>query len=116
MERTETFEEMKERILHANALLDDLRQVERIIDFIGAYGGEDNEDHPMQLELRARFYPDDCLTNPDVDIREACYEDKTFLLATLMGPHLEEILADYQRLILGKIKEAAGKRIIHKDD
>ena len=115
MERTETFEEMKERILHANALLDDLRQVERIIDFIGAYGGEDNEDHPMQLELRARFYPDDCLTDPDVGIREACYEDKTFSLATLMGPHLEGILSDYRQLLLGKIEKAAGKRI-SKDD
>ena len=115
MERTETFEEMKERILHANALLDELRQVERIIDFIGAYGGEDNEDHPMQLELRARFYPDDCLTDPDVDIREACYEDNTFSLATLMGPHLEGILADYRQLLMGEIEKAAGK-IISKDD
>ena len=115
MERTETFEEMKERILHANALLDDLRQVERIIDFVGAYGGEDNEDHPMQLELRARFYPDDCLTDPDVDIREACYEDKTFSLATLMGPHLEGILADYRQLLMGEIEKAAGEKI-NKDD
>ena len=107
MQKQETFDEMKERIRYANQLLDDLQQLDKMIEFIDAYGGEENDDHPMQLELRARFYPDDCLTNPNVEIREECYEDKTFSLATLMGPHLSGILSDYRQLLLGKFEQIA---------
>ena len=107
MKKQETFDEMKERIRYANQLLDDLQQLDKMIDFIDAYGGEENDDHPMQLELRARFYPDDCLTDPNVEIREECYEDKNFSLATLMGPHLSGVLSDYRQLLMGKIEQVA---------
>ncbi len=94
MKKTETFEEMAERVREANRILKDLAQLERIIDFLDAYGG--NDEHPMQLEMTARFYPDDCLTDPTVEVRECKYEDTSFLLATLMDANLSGILAEYK--------------------
>ena len=82
--------DIKEKVARADNLLEDMRQVDELIDFLGNYSGD--EDNGIQLRMEATYYPDDCMNGSGVEPEQETYEDKSLTLGTFCSKEIIKAL------------------------
>ena len=76
----ERLEEIKEKVAEAEAIQEDLEQLDDMISFLSAYSGQENNG--VQLQLYGTYFPDNCMNGSGVKLEKGSYSDKSCTLGT----------------------------------
>lgn len=86
----ERLDEIKATVAEAEALQEDLEQLNNMISFLSTYSGKENNG--VRLQMYGTYFPDDCMNGSGVKLKKENYSDKSCTLGTYCAQEIIKAL------------------------
>ena len=86
----ERLDEIKATVDKAEALQEDLEQLDDMISFLSTYSGEENNG--VRLQMYGTYFPDNCMNGSGVKVEKEFFDDKSHTLGTYCAQEIIKAL------------------------